>query len=589
MTRKDLSADAGMLAVSVLVPGGIAAALAGNVPDAAHDRGVARVLGLDAEPWRALDALVGSLLSIVPIGTHAMRAELCGALVASASGAILYVVVRELLKACAETTRLGPIVAAIAALSALVAPTWQVESAAVGGSALGAALVLLPIAVGAAAGQGRGRGPWMALAFSLGLAMGYEPLVGACALCASAILVLVSAPSRRALAVEWRNHKGDLAAGLLAGLGPLIVGLASARRSGLSAFAALADGWSGERGVSSAESPLSFMHEELGALTIVLGVGGCALAGLVPRARPIALALTVTVAVGFGCAKLASPLGPTRYGAPVLAALAAGSGLAGVGLQAIVRRIASARIPFARSTASMVLLLALARPVDAADDSLARPRSAAAAAWDDVAWGALAPRTVLLLADPLLCARARATQARGALRDDLIVVASVARAPIARRALSSDASLVPLWRDLEMIGSPSEGSLSGLAAARPVAMEYEPRWGRALSRHLVPASVFDRFEVEPRGASDRRYALDAFAHERDRLTRIVRQDPDLRFDTAALLLARALVIAQSGDRDLVGRAVDDVRRFAPDDPVAAEILARAGLAKGAARFDDLHP
>jgi hypothetical protein len=195
----------------------------------------------------------------------------------------------------------------------------------------------------------------------------------------------------------------------------------------------------------------------------------------------------------------------------------------------------------------------------------------------------------VVLTDPRLYARARAAHARGALRDDLIVVPAYAHAPLARRALAIDASLVPLWRDLEIVGSPGEGSLSGLSGVRPVAMAYEPAWGRVLSHHLVPAALFDRFVLEPRGASDRRYALDAFVPNRDRLARMLSRDPELTSDTVYLLRARALVIALSGDRDLIGRAVGDVRAFAPDDRVAAEILARATLAKSAARFDDLRP
>jgi hypothetical protein len=110
-----------------------------------------------------------------------------------------------------------------------------------------------------------------------------------------------------------------------------------------------------------------------------------------------------------------------------------------------------------------------------------------------------------------------------------------------------------------------------------------------LSRHLVPAALLDRFDVEPRGASDRRYALDAFVPKRDRLARALIHDLELRWETAYLLRARALVIASSGDRDLVGRAVEDLRTFAPADPVASEILARASFNRGAARFDDLLP
>jgi hypothetical protein len=590
MSASDRRLDAGMLAVSALVPGSLAAALSSNVPDAAHDAGVARVLGLDAQAWRALDALVGAVLSMAPLGTHAARAALAGALVASASGAILYVVVRELLQACADTARLHSIVAATATLSALVAPPWQLEAASVGGCALGAALVLLPIAIVAGGDVRRDRGPWVAMALSLGMAAGYEPLVGACALSACSALVFATAPLRQPFLAACRGKKRDLGAAFIAGLAPSIVALLCLRRSGLSIPLALADGWSGERGVSSYGSPLAFVRSELGGLTIVLSLAGAALSAFVPRARPIAFALIVVVIAGFASAWLGSPLGPTRYGGPVLAAFAAASGLAGVGVQAVVRRISSARIPFARASASMVLLLALARPVDVADDSVARSRSGdTAAAWDDVAWGGLAPRTVVLLTDPRLYARARAAHARGALRDDLIVVPAYAHGALARRALAVDASLVPLWRDLEMVGSPGEGSLSGLSGVHPVAMAYEPRWGRILSRHLVPAALFDRFEVEPRGASDRRYALDAFVPSRDRLSHLLAHDPELTSDAAYLLRARALVVALSGDRDLVGRAVQDVREFAPDDRVAAEILERASLPRGASRFDDLRP
>ena len=59
-------------------------------------------------------------------------------------------------------------------------------------------------------------------------------------------------------------------------------------------------------------------------------------------------------------------------------------------------------------------------------------------------------------------------------------------------------------------GAPSEASLSALAMSRPLVTPYEPRWGRALGRHLVPVGLLDRFEPEPRGVSDRRKALEAF-------------------------------------------------------------------------------
>jgi hypothetical protein len=134
-------------------------------------------------------------------------------------------------------------------------------------------------------------------------------------------------------------------------------------------------------------------------------------------------------------------------------------------------------------------------------------------------------------------------------------------------------------------------------------MAYEPRWGRSIDRHLVPIALLDRFEPEPRGASDRRHALEWFAARRDPLARLVggaggdgdRVERDARLADASgyLLRARALEVASSGDRDLLGRTIEDLHAFAPDDAVAAQIVARLSLrhgdARGPLRFDDLRP
>ena len=116
-----------------------------------------------------------------------------------------------------------------------------------------------------------------------------------------------------------------------------------------------------------------------------------------------------------------------------------------------------------------------------------------------------------------------------------------------------------------------------------------PRWGRALGRHLVPVALLDRFEPEPRGASDRRRALDVFAPKRERLARAASKDPELAESASYLLRARALDVAASGDRDLVGRAVDDLHAFAPDNPVGTAIVARVVLGRTGSRVEDLRP
>ena len=107
----------------------------------------------------------------------------------------------------------------------------------------------------------------------------------------------------------------------------------------------------------------------------------------------------------------------------------------------------------------------------------------------------------------------------------------------------------------------------------------------------MPVALLDRFEPEPRGTSDRRKALDAFAPKRERLgAGSGAKDPELAAGGGVpLARQRALDIAASGDRDLVGRAVEDLHGFAPDDPVGTAVVARLVIGHGSAKLDDLRP
>ena len=303
---------------------------------------------------------------------------------------------------------------------------------------------------------------------------------------------------------------------------------------------------------------------------MVLAIVGIALTMLVSRARPVAASLVAVAAIGLGAGWLGAPLGPTRFGAPVLAGCAAASALAGVAMQAVVRAVAQARVPMARASASMIVLLELVMPVDRADDALVRTQhlaSGAAATWDDAVWGELPPRGVALVGEPRVYERARAARARGALRADLAIVPAFASGAPAWKTAAGDAALVPLWRDLELTGLPGEAALSSLATSRSLAVTFDPRWGKSLARHLVPLALLDRFEPEPRGASDRRKALDASTPERARVARVVTLDPELAAATQALLGARAAGLELDGDRDVVARAQADLQALvAPRRP-----------------------
>jgi len=619
-----LAAAAPSLAAAALAPACLAAVAVSNVPDGAHDAGVARALGLDAQPWHSLDVAAAGVLAWLPMGTLAARAAMGGALVLAGAGAVVFVLARAVLGACAESPRLGAIVAVIATWCALLGGAWQMEGAAVGGAALSAMLAIAPLAALAAgestaewraakpqSRKGVGLGSNVQLAvFLVALALSQDPLAGLCALLSC--LTLVSTPLLFAalrLSGSPRKAEGDpgvvdavrrdwraLVALALAGLAPLGIAMARTRAAGVPVMEALMAPYEGERGVSGGGSPWPFLQMELGALLLVAAVVGTVLALLVPRARATAAALVVMTAAGLACGWLGAPLGPTRFGAAVLAAVACACVLAGVAMQALVRAIAGARVPLARASAAMVLVLELAAPVEIADEghgrASVRPHGAPpwldspAATWDDAAWGVLPPRAVVVVSDRTVWRRAAAAEATGALRGDVTVVPTFAHGKAAARVLARDAELVPLWRDLELAGAPGEASLSSLAAARPVAMAFAPAWTHVLAKHLVPAGLFDRFEPEPRGTSDRRKGLDWFLPKRERLARAVARAHDKRFadpeiaDAAAVLLRQRLLdLAASGDRDLVGRAVDDLHAFAPDDPTAAEVVQKMVLGR----------
>jgi hypothetical protein len=574
--------------LAALVPAGLAASGVANATDGGHDLGVARALGLDPQPWGSLDAAVASLFAALPVGTHAARAAMGGALVLAATGFALYVVARQVLSACAPAPRIGAIVAAIATGCAVLSPPWQLEGTVAGGAALGGLLALLPLVLLAGADAGsasESESPrWGLVVFLLALALGHDLLAGACALVSCAALVGVGPRARAAVVGAWRTEWRGLVACAAAGLAPLVVALARTRTSGASVLDVLLASGPAERGVSTTGAPFLFVQHELGAVLGALAVGGAVLSLLVPAARALAAGLTVAMVAGLASGWAGAALGPARFGPAVLAGLACACVLAGVSMQALVRAIAEARLPLAKASAAMVLVLELVAPVDEADDAAERVAARVhgggvmpeepAAAWDDAAWGALPPRAIVLVTSPRLWHRTAAARATGSIRGDLAIVPTFARGGLAARFLSRDPALVPLWRDLALNGTPTEESLSSLANERPVITAFEPAWGKVLGKHLVPAGLFDRFEPEPRGTSDRRKALLAFTGKRERLARAVARDHDLADAAAWLLRQRVLDMASSGDRNLVGGAVADLDAFAPGDPTGAQVVAK---------------
>jgi len=615
--------DLAILAVCALVPALSAGLGTATGAPASHDAPVVRVLGLGwTGALRGLDAMVASPAMLVPIGTRAMRAGVASAIVVGLVGALAFLSARALAHAVrplAAAPRLLSAAAGVAVLTALLGPSWQTEGAAPGGAVVGAAIVVAAFALGATGATGL-----RAMGLVLGLAASYEPLVFAGALAAVAPRLSSLASGGRAKGAKGAGApaKGELVDAALAfalGLLPLAFAAGLARRSpdlaipGVSAFASkwgegaasFASGAAGAAGVTGAgaratgtagsagASIAAFATAEIGVVILAAAAIGGVLAWLVPRARPMLASLLGVVLVGVVAVAFGAPVSASRVAAPVLAASCAVHVIAAVALAGIVAAIARARVPFAEASAAMVVVLELVLPARAADEAFTRregraPR--AAAVWTETAWAGAPPAALVLVSDPGTMGRIVAARAVGEMRSDLVVVPSFAiPSRQADRALAAEPKLAPLYRDIALGATPEELSLTTLAAHRPLLAEFDPRWDRSLSRHFVPVGLTQRFEAEPRGASERRRALDLFTAAKERLVRVsvARKDADLAAATASMLRARAIAMAATGERDLLARALDDLRPFAPDDPVASALVRRTVTSKGPIEVRDL--
>ncbi|MDB4941848.1 MAG: hypothetical protein JWP97_1382 [Labilithrix sp.] len=589
--------DDALRALCALLPATLAASGAASAAPASHDEGVVRSVGLGFTGlFRGLDALASGLPMLVPVGSRALRAGLASALVVGVVGAVAYGAARALLAAVprsASAPRLASVVAALSVLSALLGPLWQSEASAPAGSVTGAALVVAAVAIGQRAHAARDVRGLPGLALCLGLAASYEPLVLLATFLAAApwLFGLVRLPGAKGVTV-------DAALAFLLGLAPLGVAAALLRRPPEIAVAGarlLASPLGEQAGARVAPGPWAL--SELGTVLLVLAAAGAVLAAVRSgeRARLFLASLCGVMVAGAASLLLGAPSSQGHVTGALLAATLAAYVMAGVALAAAVVAIRAVKVPFAHASAALVVVLELVLPVRAADETAARREERATGGtlvWNEVAWGAAPAAAVLVVARPGSMRRIDAARATGDLRADLLVVPTFALpSRVTDRALAAEPKLAPLYRDVTLGNPPEELSLAQLASQRPVLAEFEPTWDRNLARHFVPVGLTSRFEPEPRGSSDRKRALDAFAPSKDRLARVAtpKRDPELAFATARLLRGRAVTIAASGEREILARALDDLRPFAPDDEVANALVRRTVTSRGAIEVKDLRP
>ena len=118
------------------------------------------------------------------------------------------------------------------------------------------------------------------------------------------------------------------------------------------------------------------------------------------------------------------------------------------------------------------------------------------------------------------------------------------------------------------------------------------RWKPGLAKHLIPDGLFSRFEPEPQGQSDRRIAMEKAAKKRAFLAQEVAgpgRDAGLQSLVAHLLRSRAIAMGAAGERENLSKALDELRPYAPDDPVASQLVRRTVTTRGAFDVTDLVP
>lgn len=610
-------ADAPLAALVALVPAAFAVVGAQSVPPASHDEELVRVVGLGATgAFRGIDALVAVPARIVPIGTLAFRAAFAGAILTGLTALLVFVLARTMLTrvfgAAVPGARSGgvglptvlgrlplaTVLAVVVAWSATLGPAFQSEGAAPGGATLGAFLVLSALACHVHVA------PFPATAFVLGLAVSHSlPVAGA------AVLVLVPHLVDRVRGVRARRRSNDDAvsgeivhAGVafVLGLAPFVVAFSTELRDpsswlGSFAFGALGDSSSRAAFVHRADAAClwSIARRDVGMVAAAFAVAGVVRTSRAPHARPMIGPIAAVVVAGAFDRLFVASIGTDAVDAVTLSAIAALFLFAAVGLAWVVSAIARMPTPFAHASASLVVVLELVLPIRIADDTAAlRSRGSqgsgagadVAAGWSDVAWSALPPESVFLIDDARMLARMTAARITGDdPLDGLAVPVFALDSPRGRYALASEPNLTAIYRDVALGSPPEELSLSTLASSRPLVLSFDPTWDSKLARHLVPSGLVLSYEPEPRGASERRRALDASASTIAGLAKVVTptSSPELASITARLFRSRALMLAVCNEREALARAIDDLTAFSPDDPLASALTRRLVTTKGA--------
>ena len=589
--------------VATALPFGVALTRAASSGQWRDDISAVRDLGLVAVGiGGGVSTLVTQALGLVPLGPRAFRAALGSVLALALAARLVYGFIRRALREAGTVTdgkgaplavsssRLASTLAAVATLTAALSPTWQREATVGGGAMIATALgfASLTLAVRCLDDGDDGRAPplpRLALLFAtLGATLAESPRAALAAIAMIAAFALGRRLGRRT-ARPSRSSRDERPAGpahpesavalsprvtiaLAAAFGVIVTALflaplalrPLAPRAFLDIGRALsAEGLAAEDAPSARITALSAWTHEVSSVSLAIAALGLAL-GLADRRLRLwilpAVALlaldTLTPARAAGVLA-ADPL--TALRSLAVAAIALGEAL---GVFAVAVYLLRARVPMAKSGAVLIVVFhvtLVALTSEEAGFAADRSEQLASEAWADEALARLPPRAAVLARSPAVIFRLCGK--------------------VIARLLAEERELEPLLRSYALTAGPSEFSLSKLADARSLRVEYDPSWSPRLLRHTRVDGLWLEYAPETLGPSDRKLSVVAsLAPVRRVVDAIVAStipDAPTAHVVATALRAHAGVLTALGEREAADAFMERIDDLSARDPFIAEV------------------
>jgi hypothetical protein len=542
---------------------------------------LAVVRGLGLVPVGGEGVLSGLLMQLagwLPVGGRLMRASLVSAVALAVAGRLVFAVARRLLDGNARTPALSSLLALAAALTATLAPTWQLEGTIAGGATSAAALALLAVLLRPRSDMVDAR-VWFGYGLLAAVTALESHAAGAVLLLGlgAQTVVVSDVPPRRSVALF---ATGAAVAGVLC-LAPMVVRPLAAHAWVHLGYGLFGSSVAGVDGAAEQSGALRAWLHEVGPVS--LGIAGLgALWGVLRQSTrwlTVPLLALVVSDLLFPAGRVAL-LVSDSLSAVRLLAVGAVAVLAALGVHTLVVLLRLVSIPMARPAAALLVLFNFTLVLLAFEDSamLADRRSQRGAeVWTDEALSALPPHSLLLVRSEAIAWRLWAARIVRGERSDLVVVPLhlLERGSVAERLLRLEPGLARLIREVAVNGSPGEYALSTLADSRPLYMQLDPAWDRRLLDHLIPEPLWLRFAPHALGHSDRRPSL---RRGRVAFRRVLAaaNTPEYRDEATLAVLAerareQAAALAAVGDIESVRTVLADLKSIDPTMPFIAEL------------------